>query len=141
MLFQKKIFTYTEKERWDGSSSFLPVSQSCLELGTAVGVVGHKRCRALAWCRVGSDLLSPVWGRAPHGQGPGAGVKRERGCCGAGCIWASATTTNTCGGDGFALGLLLLPCLYRPVHLQLCKALSGETGLISATGCSSEPPL
>lgn len=137
MLFQKKIFTYTEKERWDGSSSFLPGSQSCLELGTAVGgwwdTKGAGPWTGAGWAVTCCHLYGA---EPPHRQGPGVG-----------CIWASATTTNIRGGESLALDLLFLPCPCRPMQFQLCKVLSRETGLKLelivqlATVCSSEPPL
>lgn len=82
---------------------------------------------------MGSDLMSPVWGRAT--TWPRAWCRseaRER------MLWGKmylslATTSSTCEGDGLALDLFLLPRLYRPMHLQHCKVLLGETGFISAT--------
>lgn len=74
MLFQRKIFTYAEKERGDESSSFLPLAPGGgVELDAASGV----GCLALVLVALG---------------------QRKMRC--SGHVWVSATTTGLRGGDG-----------------------------------------
>lgn len=64
VISEENIYIYREREvGWEFLfPAWLPklpgAGHSCR------GVVGHKRCGALDRSRVGSDLLSPVWGRA-----------------------------------------------------------------------------
>jgi len=64
VISEENIYIYREREvGWEFLfPAWLPelpgAGHSCR------GVVGHKRYGALDWSRVGSDLLSPVWGRA-----------------------------------------------------------------------------